>query len=86
MPSAVPHQLHRVALQQQAGVRFDDVDFRRHNRTRFVGLENDIANCYANSLLQVGTHISLCEAEVHHVCCYCLELGSSMLMQAQIFA
>ncbi|KAK9796711.1 hypothetical protein WJX73_008700 [Symbiochloris irregularis] len=28
-------------------------DFVGHNRTRFVGLENDIANCYANSLLQV---------------------------------
>lgn len=63
LPSIVPQQLQRVALQQQAGVRFDDVDFRRHNRTRFVGLENDIANCYANSLLQVGTRGGLACSE-----------------------
>ena len=51
--SVLPQHLQRVALQQLVGVRFDDVDFKRHNRTRFVGLENDIANCYCNSLLQV---------------------------------
>ena len=33
--------------------RFDDFDYALHNPTRFAGLENEIANCYANSLLQV---------------------------------
>ena len=56
--STLPQHLRRVALQQQAGVRIDDVDFAKHNRTRFVGLENDIANCYANPLLQVPLQCS----------------------------
>jgi hypothetical protein len=40
-------------MRQEAASRFDDFDFAAHNPTRFAGLENEIANCYANSLLQV---------------------------------
>lgn len=30
-----------------------EFDFSRFNKTRFAGLENGIANCYANALVQV---------------------------------
>ena len=35
------------------GVRFEEFDFSYYNRTPFTGLENDLANCYTNALLQV---------------------------------
>lgn len=72
----LPQQLQRVALQQQAGVRFDDVDFGKHNHTRFVGLENDIANCYANSLLQVH-HVKSPDSAACLLWCWSLSLINS---------
>lgn len=43
-----------MRLMQVHSSRFDEFDFALHNPTRFAGLENEIANCYANSLIQVG--------------------------------
>ena len=43
----------QVRMRQEQAARFDDFDFAAHNPTPFAGLENEIANCYANSLLQV---------------------------------
>ena len=42
-----------MRIKQQTGVRYEQFDFGYYNRTRFAGLENDLANCYANPLLQV---------------------------------
>ncbi len=47
--------MQRVYVQRQAGLRWaDEFDFTFYNRTRFAGLENGVANCYVNSLVQVG--------------------------------
>ncbi|KAL0035268.1 hypothetical protein WJX79_009470 [Trebouxia sp. C0005] len=48
------YRLQRVHVQRQAGLRWaDEFDFTYYNRTRFAGLENGVANCYVNSLVQV---------------------------------
>ena len=44
---------HQVKMRALHSNRFEGFDFERFNPTRFAGLENDIANCYANALLQV---------------------------------
>ena len=41
-----------MRARQEAAARFEDFAFGAHNPTRYAGLENEIANCYANSLLQ----------------------------------
>jgi PAB-dependent poly(A)-specific ribonuclease subunit 2 len=51
--SNIPDRYHQVMVQQQKGSRFEEFDFSRYNTTRFSGLENGLANCYVNSLLQV---------------------------------
>ena len=51
--SGLPKMYHQVSMSALHSSRFDDFDFGRHNPTRFAGLENEIANCYANALLQV---------------------------------
>lgn len=48
----LPGRYKRVAIKQQQGVRFEEFDFSYYNRTPFTGLENDLANCYTNALLQ----------------------------------
>lgn len=35
-----------------SGIKFEEFDFSFYNKTPFCGLENDIANCYCNPLLQ----------------------------------
>ena len=42
----------RVITSPEAQTRYADFDFAAHNPTRFAGLENGIANCYANALVQ----------------------------------
>jgi len=37
----------------QSHVRFEEFDFSFYNRTKFAGLENSMANCYCNPLMQV---------------------------------
>ncbi|KAL4432378.1 hypothetical protein ABPG77_001677 [Micractinium sp. CCAP 211/92] len=49
----LPGRYKRVRIKQQQGVRFEEFDFSYYNRTPFTGLENDLANCYTNALLQV---------------------------------
>ncbi|BDA40432.1 probable PAN2-PAN3 deadenylation complex catalytic subunit pan2 [Coccomyxa sp. Obi] len=51
--SGLPEGYRYITLRQVHSSRFDDFDYALHNPTRFAGLENEIANCYANSLLQV---------------------------------
>ncbi len=51
--SGLPKMYHQLSMSALHSSRFDDFDFGRHNPTRFAGLENEIANCYANALLQV---------------------------------
>lgn len=51
--SGLPAIYRPVSMRALHSSRFDDFDFARHNPTRFAGLENEIANCYANALLQV---------------------------------
>eukprot|EP00951_Prasinocladus_malaysianus_P033813 scaffold337229_cov18-Prasinocladus_malaysianus.AAC.1 len=38
--------------QLQSHVKFEEFDFSFYNRTKFAGLENSMANCYCNPLLQ----------------------------------
>jgi hypothetical protein len=52
--SGLPEMYRQVSMRALHSSRFDDFDFAAHNPTRFAGLENEIANCYANALLQVG--------------------------------
>ena len=48
------YQVQHVHVRRQAGLRWaDEFDFSCYNRTRFAGLENSVANCYVNSLVQV---------------------------------
>lgn len=49
----LPGRYRRVAIKQQTGVKFEEFDFSYYNKTPFSGLENDLANCYVNALLQV---------------------------------
>lgn len=49
----LPAKYHRMQIKQQTGTKFEEFDFSFHNRTRFAGLENGIANCYTNALWQV---------------------------------
>ena len=49
----LPGRYRPMRIKQQTGVRYEQFDFGYYNRTRFAGLENDLANCYANPLLQV---------------------------------
>ncbi|CAL5225176.1 g7957 [Coccomyxa viridis] len=51
--SGLPDMYNQVNMRALHSSRFEDFDFGRHNPTRFAGLENEIANCYANALLQV---------------------------------
>eukprot|EP00884_Botryococcus_braunii_P016717 jgi/Botrbrau1/3729/Bobra.0363s0014.1 len=51
--SGLPAFYQRVHIRKDHAKRgFQDFDFPAYNRTRFGGLENDIANCYANALIQ----------------------------------
>lgn len=51
------------------GVRFEEFDFSYYNRTPFTGLENDLANCYTNALLQARTCCAVWVAwRVLHAC------------------
>ena len=49
----LPRKFCRVGIKQQKGTRFEEFDFKAYNATRFSGLENGIANCYMNPLIQV---------------------------------
>ena len=43
-----------MAAKQQTGVKFEEeFDFSYYNKTPFSGLENELANAYANALVQV---------------------------------
>ncbi|GAX75051.1 hypothetical protein CEUSTIGMA_g2495.t1 [Chlamydomonas eustigma] len=48
----LPSHYHKIEIRQQSGARFEEFDFTYYNRTKFAGLENGIANCYCNALLQ----------------------------------
>ena len=49
----LPRKFRKVSIRQQKGTRFEEFDFKSHNKTPFSGLENGIANCYMNSLIQI---------------------------------
>lgn len=49
----LPNQFRRVSIKQQKGSRFEEFDFGSFNATSFSGLENGLANCYMNPLIQV---------------------------------
>ena len=49
----LPRKFCRVSIKRQKGTRFEEFDFRAYNVTPLSGLENGIANCYMNSLIQV---------------------------------
>eukprot|EP00232_Nephroselmis_pyriformis_P020844 CAMPEP_0182864542 /NCGR_PEP_ID=MMETSP0034_2-20130328/7223_1 /TAXON_ID=156128 /ORGANISM="Nephroselmis pyriformis, Strain CCMP717" /LENGTH=596 /DNA_ID=CAMNT_0024996801 /DNA_START=83 /DNA_END=1869 /DNA_ORIENTATION=- len=50
----IPKGYSMVEIQQSSSrQRFEEFDFSYYNKTKFAGLENDLANCYCNSLLQV---------------------------------
>lgn len=49
----LPKQFRRVSIKQQKGSRFVEFDFEAYNGTPFSGLENGLANCYMNPLIQV---------------------------------
>ena len=53
-PAGSPPAIYdpRVITSPDAQTRYADFDFAAHNPTRFAGLENGIANCYANALVQ----------------------------------
>jgi PAB-dependent poly(A)-specific ribonuclease subunit 2 len=52
----LPEHYRRVAIKRKPGDRFfflDEFDFSSYNKSPYLGLENTIANCYMNALLQV---------------------------------
>jgi len=49
----LPGRYRKVVIKQQTGIKFEEFDFSYYNKTPFSGLENDLANCYVNALLQV---------------------------------
>lgn len=49
----IPKKFRRTVIRQQKGTRFEEFDFKAHNTTPFSGLENGLANCYMNALIQV---------------------------------
>lgn len=49
----LPECYRRVTIKKQTGAKFEEFDFSYYNKTPFPGLENGIANCYVNALLQV---------------------------------
>ena len=52
--AVLPGHYRPLLIKQETGARgVWDFDFLSHNRTRFAGLENGIANCYTNPLWQV---------------------------------
>jgi hypothetical protein len=69
--------------------RFEEFDFSEHNRTRLVGLVNDLANSYVNPVLQMLHFTPELRAEVlmGHSCerefCLTCELGFLSHMLAQ---
>ena len=61
-------------------MRHDDFDFSKYNKTRFAGLENDLANSYCNALIQVLYFTPKLRSSVLKSCCaqeFCVtcELG-----------
>ena len=69
------YRLQRVHVQRQAGLRWaDEFDFSFYNRTRFAGLENGVANCYVNSLVQASVHAQLHAHAAYNktMCCSCV--------------
>ena len=61
------YRLQRVHVQRQAGLRWaDEFDFSFYNRTRFAGLENGVANCYVNSLVQASVPCTAYTAYAPH--------------------
>lgn len=69
------YRLQRVHVQRQAGLRWaDEFDFSFYNRTRFAGLENGVANCYVNSLVQASGYAQLsCKRCIQQcICCSCV--------------
>lgn len=49
----LPRKFGKVLIRHQKGTRFEEFDFKLHNKTPFSGLENGLANCYMNSLIQI---------------------------------
>lgn len=49
----LPRKFGKVLIRQQKGARFEEFDFKAHNKTPFSGLENGLANCYMNPLIQI---------------------------------
>ena len=49
----LPRKFCRVIIRQQKGTRFEEFDFKMYNKTPFSGLENGLANCYMNPLIQI---------------------------------
>jgi PAB-dependent poly(A)-specific ribonuclease subunit 2 len=49
----LPRKFGKISIRQQKGSRFEEFDFKVHNTTPFSGLENGIANCYMNALIQI---------------------------------
>ncbi|GFH33019.1 PAB-dependent poly(A)-specific ribonuclease subunit 2, partial [Haematococcus lacustris] len=48
----LPARFHRVQPKVQLGLKYEESDLSRLNRTRFAGLDNDLPNSFANALLQ----------------------------------
>ena len=88
--SPLPSLYHRVEVRLSANrARFEEFDFSEHNRTRLVGLVNDLANSYVNPVLQTLHFTPELRAEVlmGHTCerefCLTCELGFLSHMLAQ---
>jgi PAB-dependent poly(A)-specific ribonuclease subunit 2 len=88
--SPLPPLYHRVEVRLSANrARFEEFDFSEHNRTRLVGLVNDLANSYVNPVLQMLHFTPELRAEVlmGHSCerefCLTCELGFLSHMLAQ---